>query len=429
MSEVYGGVDGDGLGSEQYNSPMYAESVLRRLASLRGRGLSSDQIADRIALTHPELPGGGTWDTSAVTRLIRLVDAGSVEPTVHRQPTEGSKSAVPPKVAPAITTAQAPPELPSTSRAVDRTTDVVSGRSAVNRLVVEPEPVYRAPQIGDVGHGAYEPKPTKTAGRLLTGICGLLVVGIVATVAWSQGLIGGGESAVLSSEQEAAQPSSEALGEGGAFDAVIADLPEEPPSADTEADEDLMIIRIEPPSDDAESGLVPASATIRNDGKLHVEGAFVSEVEAQAFLNRAGDVFGSENIVQSFFIDPEAPEPSVSDVALDKPVLFQSGSAEIDPEYIPFLEACGDVLRLNPSIVMSITAYTDSQGGSGFNLELSRARANAIVEFYRELEIDESQLVGVGLGEEQAFADNTTEAGRQQNRRAMLQLMNVMGEG
>jgi OOP family OmpA-OmpF porin len=78
---------------------------------------------------------------------------------------------------------------------------------------------------------------------------------------------------------------------------------------------------------------------------------------------------------------------------------------------------------------MSISAFTDSSGPEGFNLELSQRRARAIVDFYRSIDVADEQLVGTGFGEDAPIADNTTEAGRSENRRAMLQLLNLMAEG
>lgn len=190
---------------------------------------------------------------------------------------------------------------------------------------------------------------------------------------------------------------------------------------------DMMAIRIEPPAAVASSsGLSPATATIRTDGLLHLEGAFRSRLQAESYIADAAEVFGRENIVESYVIDSSAPEASVSDVSLDKPVLFESGTATIDPSFIPFLEACGDVLRLNPHITMSVTAFTDSVGDEKFNLELSQRRAKAILDFYRDLAIDDSQLVGKGFGEADPVAGNDTDEGRHENRRAILELLNVV---
>jgi len=75
---------------------------------------------------------------------------------------------------------------------------------------------------------------------------------------------------------------------------------------------------------------------------------------------------------------------------------------------------------------MSIAAHTDPVGDEAFNLELSQRRAQAIVDFYMELEVDSSQLIGNGFGEENLLNDGKTEEENVKNRRAMLQLLNVM---
>lgn len=196
-------------------------------------------------------------------------------------------------------------------------------------------------------------------------------------------------------------------------------------------DGDRMSIRIETPASadsSAAGSAIGATATVREDGRVYFEGAFRSQDEADRFVSRAAEVFGAEAIVEDYTIDPNAPAPAAGDVALDKPVLFETGSATIHPAYVPFLEACGDILKLNPHITMSIAAFTDSVGDEDFNLELSQQRAQAIVDFYRNLDVDPDQLVGSGFGEAIPVADNDTEEGRAENRRAMLQLLNVMGE-
>lgn len=195
-------------------------------------------------------------------------------------------------------------------------------------------------------------------------------------------------------------------------------------------DEDRMSIQIETAGDlpAGPDGVGGATASIKTDGRLYFEGAFRSAEEAERHVTRAAEVFGTDAIVEDYVIDPEAPAPTAGDVALDKPVLFEPGSATIHPEYIPFLEACGNVLKLNPQITMSISAFTDSVGPEAFNLELSRRRAQAVVDFYRDLDVADEQLVGHGFGEEAQFGDNETEAGRSENRRAMLQLLNVMSD-
>ena len=199
----------------------------------------------------------------------------------------------------------------------------------------------------------------------------------------------------------------------------------------SEADEaDMLDIRIEPPDADeaADGELVPATATIRSDGLLYFEGAFASRAVADRYVSQAAAIFGDDAIVEDYVIDPAAPEPQASDVTLSKPVLFETDSAEIHPDFIPYLEACAGVLELNPDITMSISAFTDSVGDADYNLELSRQRAEAIYDFYASLDIGSDQLVAVGLGESDPVADNESDEGRAANRRAMLELLDVMAD-
>ncbi len=279
-------------------------------------------------------------------------------------------------------------------------------------------------------------------GRRWPVVVGFLVLAGLAAVAFGlyrdgtfEGLATGDESqatttttsataqAVAAPEADAdpADATGESTSSGGS-----ADDGSNAPASPGEGGADQLVVRIEPSAPETDDGVAPASATIRTDGKLYIEGAFRSESEARSFLDAAAEVFGTEALVSDYTIDPTAPDPTVSDVILEKPVLFESGSAVIDPEYIPFLEACGDVLKLNPHIVMSVSAFTDASGDSEFNLELSQQRADAVINFYRTLDIGDDQLISTGFGESDFVADNETEEGRQRNRRAILELLNIM---
>ncbi len=288
------------------------------------------------------------------------------------------------------------------------------------------------PSPGD-GDGLDEAGGRERAGRRLP-LAVLAVVGLMFAAGFAAVLFLDDDDTTVASADatattlDATAEASEPVDTGTTGSAIelpdAADLPQG-------EDEDQMSIRIETPSTDASAdsgGIGGATATIRSDGRLYFEGAFRSTEEADRHVARAAEVFGADAIVEDYVIDPQAAVPAAGDVALDKPVLFERGSAEIHPDYIPFLEACGDVLKLNPQITMSISGFTDSTGSEQFNLELSQLRAQAIVDFYRDLDVDDGQLIGAGFGEQADFGDNDTESGRTENRRAMLQLLNVMAE-
>lgn len=329
----------------------------------------------------------------------------------------------------------------SSPQATNRPTD--SGARHRAPLRVEPRRYHQRPSFeADAALDTVENKRWPLLIGLVT-LTGLIAVGVA--------LFGGGVRDRFTSASDQAQSTSSDTadnatvdetndGEAGGEDMATAGAEGDDPTdgdgtgqatTDGEATDgaDSLTIRIEPSTPETDSGIAPASATIRTDGKLYVEGAFRSESEARRFLESAAEVFGEAALVPEYSIDPAAPDPTVSDVVLEKPVLFESGSAVIDPEFIPFLEACGDVLKLNSQIVMSVSAFTDASGDAEFNLELSQRRADAVIDFYRNLDIGDDQLISTGLGESDFVADNDTEDGRRQNRRAMLELLNVMKEG
>ncbi len=261
-------------------------------------------------------------------------------------------------------------------------------------------------------------------------IAGVSVVALAFTVGLA---LGGDESegpsapavAAADDAEAGTDPGSDENGDGDGSTSGASLFPD-PADLPQGEDADRMSIVIE--TDDENGADGGATATVRADGLLYFEGAFRSEDEADQYVSRAADVFGAENLVLNYSINPDAPAPSAANVALEKPVLFETDSAVIHPDYIPFLEACEGVLKANPDIKMSVAAFTDSVGDEDYNLSLSQRRAQAIIDFYRSRDIAADRLIGTGFGEGIPIADNQTVEGRSQNRRAMLELLDVMSD-
>lgn len=64
-----------------------------------------------------------------------------------------------------------------------------------------------------------------------------------------------------------------------------------------------------------------------------------------------------------------------------------------------------------------IEGHTDASGTDKHNQKLSESRANSVKSFLLGQSIASQRMSAIGYGEDQPLADNTTEAGRQQNRR------------
>ncbi|MGE0826404.1 MAG: OmpA family protein [Candidatus Binatia bacterium] len=115
----------------------------------------------------------------------------------------------------------------------------------------------------------------------------------------------------------------------------------------------------------------------------------------------------------------------VADIAAIR-VTFAFDSAELTPETIPTLRELGEALKssgLNSSCIQ-IEGHTDNIGSDEYNVRLSERRAQSVIRYLTEqVGVNVEHLVAVGKGEHEPIADNTTETGRQKNRR--VQVMNL----
>jgi len=407
----------DALSTTEHEKLSDVIHLVSRLEQLRARGLTTSQMAERIRLSHPEVPGGGQWSAKTVERVLELVDGNRPPAGFAPIPPSGpvQRSVPPPNGRQNPQYAPAGHRPPEASR--------------------QPQPLRTEPRVYHQRPGELAARESEAQRRSalvpLLSIVGALIAGSLIFGLYQGGYLDRGDgsnvdAASAADDSDTGQNQSESTIDSESADTASGEA-QAGGTGETDAanQADSMTIVIEPSGSES-SGMAAASATIRNDGKLYVEGGFRSETEADRFITDAANVFGAEAIVRQYVIDPSAPDPKMSDIALEKPVLFETGSAVIDPEYIPFLEACGDVLKLNPQIIMSISAITDSVGDEQLNLELSQQRADAIVDFYRSIKIADEQLLAVGLGESKPVADNGTAEGRKENRRAMLELLNVI---
>ncbi|MBI1417396.1 MAG: OmpA family protein [Limimaricola sp.] len=128
--------------------------------------------------------------------------------------------------------------------------------------------------------------------------------------------------------------------------------------------------------------------------------------------------------------DPMANMPSPQDcidqihgVTADTKILFDPGSARITADSLKVVDAIAAILQKCPPMHLEIAGYTDSQGRAEMNLALSKDRANAVLTALRTRRVDISGIVAQGYGEADPIADNSTEAGREANRRIAISLL------
>jgi len=99
-------------------------------------------------------------------------------------------------------------------------------------------------------------------------------------------------------------------------------------------------------------------------------------------------------------------------------ILFDSGSANIQPQSLGIVRQISQVLMQDENIKLNIIGHTDADGVDQANLKLSKARAAAVKEALVHIyEISEDRLTTDGKGETEPVGDNKTADGKAQNRR------------
>jgi OmpA-OmpF porin, OOP family len=105
-------------------------------------------------------------------------------------------------------------------------------------------------------------------------------------------------------------------------------------------------------------------------------------------------------------------------------VLFDVDRAQLKPGAELHLSRLGDFLQQHPERNVLIEGHTDSTGSVEYNLDLSRRRADAVRSYLVGRGIAPTRVVIEGYGLSRPIASNDTVAGRQQNRRVEIVILN-----
>lgn len=98
-------------------------------------------------------------------------------------------------------------------------------------------------------------------------------------------------------------------------------------------------------------------------------------------------------------------------------ITFEPAKAVLKPTSYAELNEVVNFLQDNAKIKIQVAGYTDSAGSEVTNQKLSDLRAKAVKDYIVAQEIEPSRVTHIGYGEANPIADNTTEEGRQLNRR------------
>ncbi len=137
----------------------------------------------------------------------------------------------------------------------------------------------------------------------------------------------------------------------------------------------------------------------------------------------AGAVIGRRMDRQAEQLEETLPAAEVERVGEGIAVTFESGvlfpfdSDQVLPAGRENLRQLANSLRDYPETEVLIVGHTDSQGTDEYNMALSHRRAASARQYLVGQGINGARIRVEGRGESEPVADNSTDAGRAQNRR------------
>ena len=105
-------------------------------------------------------------------------------------------------------------------------------------------------------------------------------------------------------------------------------------------------------------------------------------------------------------------------------VLFATGKANLSPDANKSVATLAEFLKKYPKRDVLIEGHTDSVGKDDYNMVLSRKRADSVKYELMEDGIEAGRITTVGYGKKFPLASNDTMAGKAQNRRVEVIILN-----
>lgn len=107
-------------------------------------------------------------------------------------------------------------------------------------------------------------------------------------------------------------------------------------------------------------------------------------------------------------------------ITMNSEVSFDFNSSRLQPAFERSLDKVAGILNRYPKTRIKIIGHTDNVGSEVYNQQLSEKRAQAVGYALEDRGVAAARIATTGRGESQPRATNTTEAGRQLNRRVEM---------
>jgi outer membrane protein OmpA-like peptidoglycan-associated protein len=107
-------------------------------------------------------------------------------------------------------------------------------------------------------------------------------------------------------------------------------------------------------------------------------------------------------------------------ITMTNQTAFDTNSSDIKSGFNSTMDKLADVVVRYGKTTLTIVGHTDNVGSNEYNQKLSERRAHAVAQYFETRRVNALRLATSGKGESQPVASNSSEGGRQANRRVEI---------
>jgi outer membrane protein OmpA-like peptidoglycan-associated protein len=123
---------------------------------------------------------------------------------------------------------------------------------------------------------------------------------------------------------------------------------------------------------------------------------------------------------QTGAIDIDKLPDNTLKITMTNQTAFDVNSADVKSGFHSTMDKLAQVMNKYGKTTLTIMGHTDSDGSAQYNQDLSQRRAFAVQQAFVQRSVIPERLSAIGKGESEPRASNSTESGKQLNRRVEI---------
>ncbi len=163
--------------------------------------------------------------------------------------------------------------------------------------------------------------------------------------------------------------------------------------------------------------------TAQNVGFSEWAYVYLDDVSVK-LVKRKEECSCENDLLADLVTDPPNQLKEIEDQQFDK-LYFEFDRSELTDESFVKLQEVYKYMRKNEHVRLIISGHTDAIGSDAYNMELSKKRANAAIEFLKNKGIDNQRMEIEYFGATIPATSNDSDNGRAQNRRVEFRLVKM----